>query len=1053
MMKKSRKQLFAALVGILLSFTVNAQTQGIMGTVTFAEDGLPGIGVSIRVKNTTRGTVTNFDGKYNLADVQKGETVVFSFLGMKPVEIVVGNESVINISMEIEMTLLDEVVKIGYGSVKKKDLTGAVFHVESEELEGTPAGATFESMLQGKIAGVNINSTSGAPGAGNRVSIRGYATLGGGNEPLYVIDGVPFENTTSNGLSDIADANGSSNISPLSMLNPQDIKSIDFLKDAASTAIYGSRGANGVILITTKSGVEGRKGDIQISYDHAIMELPQKIAVLDANQYTILRDEALNNTYERFGGSRKSDVTASQLDSAHRGLIENSDWQDAIFRQGVSDKLSLSVGGGNQSVKYRVSGSYMHVDGIVINSSLDNVTFNTNLTTKVSDRLDMGVGLMMLYQKNNQLAGTNNVNPVNGVGGTIIQSVLYRPDFTQQRFYNAIDDGIFDPLDDRIAVNPLINANGNKIVGNIFKPVGSVWVGYKISNSLKFKSRIGVNFQYRDEKFYQDTTVPNGFALGGWTRHLHEKQFSWNSESTLNYSRRFNDFKVDVIGGFGIQGSSREQTRLSAYGFINDNLLYYNIGGAAVTQLNNFEMQENKLLSFFGRTNFEFKGKYLFGLSARYDAATVFAENNKWGMFPSASAAWRISEENFLQESSLIDNLKLRASLGSSGRRGIPPYRSLATYSMFSFYESDGNGNENLTNGAAQTNMPNQNLRWETTHELNIGLDVGLWQSRVNIVTDIYRKWTEDLLVETPLDPTTGFSSVLENNGSLMNTGIEFTISATAIDRKNFSWNTSFNISANKAVLTDLSTDKLESGIGGGNLRPTQRFIIGQEVGLFYGHNITRILQEGEEAPSTQPDAMPGDPIFEDVNGDGVFDWNEDLTVIGKAQPDVQLGFTNNFRYKAFHLSFTWQAVLGNDILNLNARRLLNFEGNNNAMVEAMDRWTPENPSAKYPKAYGGNYTNFDNGSIVNNLWIEDGSYLRLQNVRLSFNCPNRWLQPIGISSLQLSLTGTNLYTFTNYSGFTPDVSLGGTNVSMMGHDRGTYPQSRNYAMGVSVKF
>jgi len=1041
---------------LTLSIQVFSQEKTISGTVK-DDTGQPILGASILVKGLAKGTVTDFDGNYTL-NLNTGDVLLFSYLGAETKEVVVGEQSVIDVTLMMTDTSLDEVVIVGYGTVQKSDLTGSVSSVKAEEI--TKAGmVSLDQALAGRAAGVVVTQNSGEAGAGASIRVRAISSLNG-SEPLYVIDGIPMDNESAPGLGD-QDVESSS-LSPLSLINPADIESVEILKDASSTAIYGSRGANGVILITTKSGKVG-KGVISIEHDYGISTIPKFIDVLDANEYVILNSEtAFNRGNLNAGGVR--------LDSARAGLLTDNNWQKTIVRVGTTSNTNLGFNGGNEDVRYSISSNYYNAQGIVEDTDYTRASFRSNINANISEKLKVSARVNYSHVTSNQKAISAGLNNNRGAAGAFSRALRSNP--TTGLDADDEDEGVD-------GFTPLTSIEANNYNSLLTQMIGSLDATYNFTKALSFKTAFSYQNRNTAQRYYQLNILPRNVAEGGRAKTGDIRKMRTTLTNTLNFRKKFGKRNnINAVLGQSIESSENEGVYVSNYGFPNDLLTYYNPGAATFNDPDRVSYSQDKLASFFGRINFTLNRKYLFTLTGRFDGASKFAANNKWAFFPAAAFAYKLSQEKFLRNSNTIKELKLRVSYGASGNQAISTYQSLDQYAsdIIAF-------NEQQTAIFYSDQLPNPNLTWETTTQFDAGIDFGLFNNKLSGSIEYYNKITDDLLFRGNRIPVqSGFQTLTENSGSLETNGFEVSIDARIINNDKFSWRLNGNVATGKTKVRSMASDNLFSGwdpgfISGG----TQRLIIGEEVGTFFGYKRAGIAQfdDFEEfqglsdqeridmynanptatytfvadydggVPSTDVDHRPGEQLYEDVSPDGVLS-EEDRTTIGQAQPDVILGINNVFKIGAVDLSIFIDSQIGKDIANIPNIGLLNFAGRQ-ALDLANNRWTPTNPSNVWPRLDADNTRT--NRNLFSDRFIEDGTFVRLQNVTIGYNFDKELTEKLKISSLRVYVSGTNLHIWTDYTGFSPDVSLRGSSATNIGHDNAGYPQSRVIRMGVNLKF
>lgn len=962
------------------SFQGRAQEGAVTGKVSTADgESLPGVNVVL--KGSTIGTITDVDGNYRI-NATEG-TLIFSFIGYKGQEVEIAGRSVIDVIMEEDVQTLEQVVVVGYGTQERKDITTAVVVVGEEAIEDRPMVSAAEA-LQGKAAGVQVVQPSGKPGGDLSVRVRGATSVLAGNEPLYVVDGVP---TT--------DIRG---------LNPNDIASMTVLKDAASASIYGARAANGVVLITTKRG-NPAEPTIRFNAYAGFSTLRKTIDVLNTAQYRDLMEEVLG---------------PGSVDPA---ITHNANWSDRVFGTGKNESYQLSFSGGNENSQYMISGNYLKQEGIVAPATFDRYSIRVNLDNDIKDWLKIGTNLNFLSSKTKDTPD----NLSSGRGG-VIMSALNTPPFLQ--VYKADGSGQFEPNPFQPSwENPVAYMEGpdqevvdNRLLGNV---TGEVY----LHENLTFKTNLGIDVATHQWDYYLDPfRTVYGRQQNGVGNSDKTNSVSWLWENTLNYERTLGKSTFGVLAGTSIQEFRSDNSFLSGNDFPADASV--RTINAANTIFGSTDRQEWSLASFFGRATYDYDGKYLLTASLRRDGSSKLA--NRWGTMPSVSAGWRISAEPFMANVDMVDDLKLRVGYGVNGNQeGISNY---AQYGLISYTRRQPT--TPLSGPAArQVTYGNPDLMWETTTQTNIGVDLALWGSRVVFTADAYVKKTEDLLLDVQLGSGAGdITNIQTNAGSLENKGLEFNVSSINVD-KELRWNTDFNISFNRNKVTGLKfTDVYYYGRIYSNNQDVAIVREGLPLGTFYGY-----VSEGVD-PET------GDLRFRDRNGNGIVD-PDDRQVIGDAQPDFTFGLTNTLSYKRFDLNVFFQGSVGNDVYNATRVDLEGMFDSKNQSTAVLDRWTPENTNTDIPRA--GNINNVRNST----RFVEDGSYVRLKAITLSYNFDPDLLSRFGINRLSLYTTGQNLLTFTDYSGFDPEVNAFGRSATELGVDYGTYPQARTVTFGINLEF
>ncbi|HAO49270.1 MAG TPA: SusC/RagA family TonB-linked outer membrane protein [Runella sp.] len=1007
---------------VLTPFETRAAVEQVLkGKVTDAEkgDGLPG--VSILIKGTTKGTTTNANGEYSLPIPDNGAVLVFSFVGYEPQEMAIGNQTQLNIALKADIKALSEVVVVGYGQVKKSDLTGSVATVAVEEIKKV-AVTSLDQALQGRAAGVQITQNSGAPGGSTTIRIRGGNSIQGDNEPLYVIDGIPFKN-------DGAGSGSSFNV--LSTLNPSDIESMSVLKDASSTAIYGSRGANGVVIITTKRGKAG-KSTINLESYYGVQQVRKKYDVLNGREYAQFVNDA--NTNE----GRAPVYTQAQVDA----FGEGTDWQNEIFRSAPISNYQLSMSGGDERTQYALSGGYFKQKGIVTNSDFDRYSLRLNLDRKLTNRLKVGNSLTINRTVTNQSRTDGDLGSAGLVTIAALQFLpilpVYNPDGTYL---------ITSPALSFTADNPAALARESQNTTTALRVFGNVFGEYQIMEGLNFKVLLGADAIIQKRDSYLPRSVASGLAQGGAASIFNGQSMTWLNENLLSYTKSFGVHNISALIGYTQQANRTENNTAASRNFVNDNLNSGNLGAGSVPLVPSSGIGTWGLQSYLARINYGYRDKYLFTASFRADGSSRFGANNRYGYFPSAALAWRVSEEDFLKNARAISDLKLRATYGSTGNQdGIgnyPAYSLLGTQNYIF-----GNA---VSTGIGPSQIANPDLSWETTTQADVGIDVGFFNNRITLVADLYLKRTKDLLLNVTVPSTSGYSSAIQNLGKVENKGIEFSLSSRNID-KAFKWNTDLNFATNRNTVLDIGgapqifagqVANIAQNVNSGVIR------VGEPLGSFYGYVTNGLYQTTDELTAlSDPQARkPGDRKYADLNGDKKIDDN-DRTIIGRAQPKFLGGISNSFSYKGFELTLFLQGVYGNKILNANRFELEYLNGTNNQDRDMLNRWTPTNTNTDIPRASTTRPAN-----RISSRQIEDGSYLRLKNAQLAYNLPASVIKALNIQSFRVYVTAQNYLTWTKYSGYDPEVNRFGQDSRSQGFDYSSYPAAKTLLLGINVGF
>ena len=1074
------------LLGLFLFFlginsgNLIAQTISVTGIVT-NENQEPLIGVTILLDGTSTGTVTDLQGNYQL-DIPSGEaTLNFSYTGYALQRVPVKNRSQIDVVLTTDVSQLEEVVVIGYGEVKKRDLTGSVSSVKSEELDQLKP-ISFENGLAARAAGVQVVSSQGGPGESAKIRIRGGTSINASNDPLYVVDGFAIESTAiSTGL-----GIGNSSTSPLAALDPSSIESVEVLKDASATAIYGSRGANGVIIITTK---KGRKGKTELDFEtfRTFESVARPIQLLTGQQYVDWFNEFApwnpNDPGGQFVGSFRDDF-GNDIDlNDPRVIVTN--WQDEVMRDAQAASYRLSLRSGNENSRFAGSVSYLNQEGIVQSSDFERVSANLNFDQDINSRLKAGINLSLGFNTRNGVVSAATEN-ANGRSGVITSSVLFSPVQGLTRFNDAEYDenGRLISLRSGDVTNPNLLVNGNSNESNEIQSFGNVYLSYGILKHLTFKSAVRANFYSSKGQAYYSERFGWGQTANGRAFTRANQGGGLTFEQSLSYNRTFGIHRFNGVVVYEQQENSWESLVTRSTGFDLPGVNLDNLSTATETLASSSDRTESALQSFLGRINYTLADKYLFTFSGRYDGSSRFAEDAKWGFFPSAAFAWRVGNEDFLKNSNLVSDAKLKVSYGETGNTQIGSFRSLpaAGYSSFIF------GGNILTAGIATNRLANSALTWETTVQTDVGLSISFLDYRFNVTVDYYNKDTEDLLLEVPLPSNSGYEFSFQNLGKVNNKGLELSFTSTNVSTKDFSWSSSFNISFNRNEVLDLgdADEFFVRAIGDNQINNDYIVRVGESLGSVFGHQYDGVYnfsdfvefdglsnQEAAErmlADATDQDMpfydlfytlkegvittggvtqyRPGLPKFIDRNNDGIVN-DDDRTIIGNTLPTNFGGFTNNFNYKNIDLSVLLSWSYGNDIYNKNLNK-----GNAQAIPyfnkysQVADRWRPDNPDTEVVAIWGDGDGGFN--SVTDDRLIEDGSFLRLSNITLGYSLPNSLLQRISFRSLRIYASVDNLYVWTDYTGFDPEVSVG-FNQLTPGLDVDSYPRQRTFRFGINV--
>jgi TonB-dependent starch-binding outer membrane protein SusC len=1009
------------LLFVMVPWSAYAQSGLVVsGTVTDAQNlALPG--VSVIIKGTATGTTTDADGKFSLKVDGPESVIVFSFVGYSSEEVRVGSQTTITISLTEDINTLQEVVVVGYGEVKKSDLTGSVATLKGDNLNRTPS-ASVDQLLQGKIAGVQVMTSSGQPGAGATIRIRGASSLNGSKDPLVVVDGFPW-----------GDAGN------LKQINPEDIESIEVLKDASSAAIYGSRGANGVLLITTRKGKTDRPR-ITFSTLHTVSSLAVKPDVWRDP----IEQASFDNEAAITGGSSAADVPWIGVTRSGvywpsiaeiRGLDPNkpqwpyhTDWVDLVYRNPLAQSYTLTADGGNDKTHYAISGNYYKEEGLVINNGYDKYTGRLNLDQKLSNSISAGTNLIVAYTQNygQQLgAGRSPIWPVYDANGGYFKT-------------NPMDFG-----------NPVALSNLLLNKTKTFDMLASIYADIKITDWLSFRSTLNTKFgnsiqdQY-DPKNSTQRAVDNKGSFGSIVNGTYTDLIN---ENYFTIRKNFGEqHTLTVVAGYSYQKTAPRFSTLVGQNFANDVVENENMN-SAVTPLISNSKDPSELESFYGRINYALNDKYLLTLTGRSDGSTKFGKNEKRSLFPSGAIAWKIHNEEFLKASNVISEAKLRASYGLTGNQGIAPFQTQDRFGSNKYFTGSG-FQTGFGPGLASANdeqgrtinsgLGNNGLKWETTKSFDIGVDIGILNQRITLTADYYVKNTYDLLRLKTITPSAGFDRQWINDGEVNNKGIELTLNADVIARGNLTWNVNMNYTMNRnEVISMGESDMVYLGTLYEMVRQQiSTYTVGEPMFAYYGYKtdgIIQTLEEGIEAGLTGRDAEPGEIKYLDISGpdgipDGVVD-GLDRTIIGNPTPDFIYSFNTTVRYKQFDFSGQLYGVQGNDV----------FDFQKMTPSRQVMRWTLDNPSNEYPRA------NNSRGYRASDFFITDGSYLRVQNVTLGYTLPAGTIKRVNTFRAFFSIN--NLYTFTKFNtGFDPEMGENGIH-------GGAYPRPRAYSLGLNIGF
>lgn len=1062
------KAIISLMLMALVSIGLHAEVR-LQGTVIGENDGEPLIGATVAVTGTGTGTSTDLDGHFSISVPDGKKTITVSYVGYEPQTVDISGKTEINVTLKEAASALSEVVVVGYGTMRKRDLSGAVSQIKAEDI--MKGGAMDVShALQGKLAGVQVQQSDGTPGGGVTITVRGANSFQTNSQPLYIVDGVPFEtgDTPSNSDSQNTTTN------PLSFINPNDIASLEVLKDASATAIYGSRGANGVVIITTKKGQAGST-KVELTANFAVSKIVRKLDMLKPFTYAnYINEQTLNSRfyegsmasrlpydgtwgYKYLGNGRPDystgEYTPKPEDFLNPGWYRDeygnysqvgvADWQDLIYRTGISQDYNLSVSGGDDKGYYLFSGSFSDQDGIIKGSGYQRYTFRVNIARHITNWLEIGTNQSFTHSSTDFAKTTSDQSGV--IRSALVFPPTYDPDMEQTQS---------DQLS-WLAANPSAYVNNARDQVKGINWFSSSFVELTLTDYLKFRQNLGISYTdnhrgaYYDRSTYEGKAPTNGKAYKGSDR--------WQGltmESILTFNKEFNpNHHLNVMGAFTFESGTWHNEAVSATNFPDDMTMDFDMSRALDKAVLASSTGTQRLVSFLGRANYSLMDRYIFTASVRTDGSSKFITKNKWATFLSGAVAWRISEEKFLRDLNIFQNLKLRASYGETGNQGIGAYRTIPQLGSAN-YPFGGS----LSAGSSMTSDPvSDNLRWETTRQWNLGLDAAFFNDgRLHFTVDYYYKKTRDLLQDVVIPGSTGFQQMTVNMGNVSNEGLEITAGFNNILRNTpVQWSITGNIAWNKSKISGLPSDQFARKLWSS---ADEVFIQrnGCPIGAIYGYvedgfydNEAEVRADPQytNASDATVKAMIGEIKYRDLDGDGQITADKDRCIIGDTNPDFVYGITNNLTWKNFNLSFMFQGTCGNDIFNGNLMDVKMGNVGNIPQFAYDGRWTAENAAnATWPRATAGYNRNFK----LSNRYVEDGSYFKLKNITLGYN----WMNPFkGVSAIKLSFTATNVFTISNYSWMDPDVNAFGGDSSRRGVDIYSYPSARTFSFGLNMSF
>ncbi len=1023
------RKYYSLLLALIVTLSAAAQADKITvsGTVTDQSDGSTLPGLSIVEKGTTNGITTDSDGRYTLT-VDQNAILVFTYIGYVPQEIGVTNRTNIDVMMIADATILQDVIVVGYGTQEKSQITGAIASINNKEFKDQPV-TNLASSIQGRVSGLNVTTPSGTPGAGLLINIRGN------NSPLYVVDGIPMISQSNSSLSTSFDTEGNvvgngQNVSSISDINPNDIESIEILKDASAASIYGARAANGVILITTKRGKVG-KPSINFNAYYGVQKIARPIDFMGSEEFVDIVEEARQNDLDKynddplyFGAGFNPSVLTNPLANFDLSTGVNTDWLDEVTRSAAISNYEVSLGGGTDKTKYYTSFSYFNQDGIIIENYYKRLNYRLNLDQQVNDKLTVGTSAFVSYSKNKR---SFNDNTYTGIITNIIGASPLMPVYDDNGDYSSFEDYQASWLSD----NPVKSAKEISAITTSTRFLGTAYADYALMSNLKFRTSFSTDLTYASDNQFKSPITADAEAVGGEAYEANYQNTTWLNENILTYTKDMGENSLTLLGGFTLQRSVTSRNSITGQGFPSGGLK--NVSSAANIVKATGDQTLWSLMSFLGRANYSFKDKYLLTATVRADGSSRFSQDNRFGYFPSASVAWRLSQEGFLQSNEIISDLKLRVSYGLTGDQEIGDFQNISFYSPARYYGIAG---------VKLRNIADPSLTWQENKMLNVGIDYELFAGKINGSFEFFKSNKSKLLSQDAIPGTTGFPTITRNSGEIENTGFELSVNARVMDRGGFQWNIGFNFTTVKNEIKSLTNDGILVSAYS-DLAPTHILKIGEPVSSFWGVKYLGV------------DPATGDPIYQDLDEDGDVD-SDDSQIIGKAFPDAFGGLTNTFKYKRFDLSIFARYSFGNDVYNLirpiyeslgysNDDITLNSVYSNNATT-VRDRWKQPGDKTDYPRASFINANFYENSS----QFVEDGSFVRIQNVNLGYTIAGKKI----FNSVRAYFEIQNLYVFSKYKGFDPEVSsTGGANEFTAGIDYGAYPQARTILIGFNFNF
>ncbi|MBB6461877.1 SusC/RagA family TonB-linked outer membrane protein [Flammeovirga kamogawensis] len=1012
--------------------------------VVYDETGATLPGAQVMIKGTDKGVVTDFDGNFKFVNVRPTDVLMISYIGYETTFIKIGTQTEVKVALTLDTEVLDEIVVVGYGVQDKRDVSGSIASVDSETFENN-AAANFDEMLSGQVAGMSASTGEGTPGAAANIVIRGGNSITGDNSPLYVVDGFPMEDFDPSSIS------------------PSDIKGFEVLKDASATAIYGSRGANGVIIITTKGGKAG-KFKVGLTHSTGVALEPNGLALMSPYEFVKMQEEIAISK----GGDFSEQFYNTWVDPELYKDMEAIDWQDRIMQDALFTKTGVTFSGGNEQTKHYTSLNYMNQDGVLLSTGYENISARMKIDHKLHNNGKIGINLNYTHSERE---GLNNNKKALQDAWRLRPVDPINPDGRENGIdENNVNDNRYDPVATLNNTENNLNRNELRAIGYYEQPINK-HLKFRIAGSAKTLNETQTMFF--DENTYSGSRTSKG--VNGSI--LNNESTTLKNTNTVTYNNKWGKHKLQMVGGAEFSHYQRAYVKTVAEQMMPGTGIEDIRPGTSKTSYSDSYYEEDGLASYFARATYSFKGKYILTGTYRMDGSSKFRGDNKYGHFPSLGAAWRMGDEPWMKSQNIFSDFKFRGGYGVTGNNRIHDY---AAYSQMSVENNSGYILEGeYYPGVVYNELASQDLKWETTFQSNFGVDMGFLNDKLNVTVDLYQKRTKDLLLNAEVPESSGFSTVFINVGEVQNRGVEFTISNVNIDRNDFKWTSSLNLSHNKNEVLALNNgqDYILSTPGPWSTSsPIDEYMfitqVGQPVGQFYGLQYEGLYSNDDfyyidgkyelkpGIPNNGNEVIPGSPKYKDVNGDGTID-ERDRTVVGDATPLFFGGFTNTVKYKNFDLAFTFTFSYGGELINAN--RIENESPDVNLNInyfEAVDnRYTKENPNGDVHIIRGDIQGENQvvgrppNGNQFSSQYVEDGSYLKLKNITLGYTFDKRIAKKISAESIRIYASAQDVWTLTNYSGFDPEVSVGGYGAMTPGYDYLAYPRAATYVVGFNINF